>query len=300
MKILVTGGTGFLGRALVQRLRSLGHECLVMTRNPERAAQAASAETFLAYEQPVPSVDIVINLAGESVVGLWTTRKKAAILNSRMDVTRRVIDWIRRMQPAPRVLISASAIGYYGHRPEETLTEESSPDPKRGFRFRVCHEWESAAKEAEALGVRTVVLRLSHILHPSGGFMAKLIPYYQWGACIGLGKSSAHFSWISLEDSLRLIEWLLTREDVRGPINASAPSSTRTEDFRDALAAALRRRPIGSLPNSLLKLLLGEFSSALIEDQKIWPKKAIGHGFAFKHDDIKSYMESLRREGSLS
>jgi uncharacterized protein len=299
MKILITGGTGFLGKALVKYLQSLGHECLVISRNPENAGRVLPGMIAFSHKQSVPSVDVVINLAGESVVGLWTSRKKAAILESRANATRHLIDLMRGMKPLPKVFISASAIGYYGHRPGETLTEESSADPLQGFRFKVCSEWENAAKEAESLGVRTVLLRLSHILQPSGGFMKALIPYYRWGACVGLGAASAHFSWISLEDTVRLIDWLIAQNDIRGPVNASTPSSTKAGTFRDALAHALQRKPIGSLPNTFLKLMLGEFASALIEDQKIWPKKAEDQGFTFQHTDITQFMESLKLEGSI-
>ena len=270
----ITGANGFLGRPLSRRLTAAGHTVIPIPR------QLGA----------LPMVDAVIHLAGESIAGFWTARRKRRIFESRVEGTRRLVERMVELDRRPRVFISASAAGFYGHRPGEVLTEESSNG--RGFRARVCAAWEAEARAAEALGIRTVIPRFGTILDPSGGYLGKLMPLYRRGLCFVIGRASDRFPWISLEDAIRFIERSLADPSIRGPVNVVAPGTATQGEFARAIAAWLGRHVLGRLPRTALRLALGELATAFTDSQDVRPAEAIRRGFEFLHPTLEQALEA--------
>lgn len=284
MHLLISGGTGFLGRPLVHHLRAAGHSCVVLTRNPARAAKLGVGDAC-SWEEPLPRFDAVVHLAGESVVGWWTPRKRAAILSSRIETTRRLIAALERHPP--KVFLGASAVGYYGDRPGERLTEISSPDPRRRFRSAVCQAWEEETSHAASFGSRVVNLRLGNVLHPSGGYLGAMLPFHQLGLGAIMGERRALLSWISLHDAIRLIAFALDNTDIRGPVNLTAPAPVSQAEFARTVSNAMGNKVRIRIPALCLRVVLGEFSTALLDNQNVIPEKALQHRFCFRHRTLQ-------------
>lgn len=276
----LTGASGFLGRPLAARLAAAGHTVVPIPR--EMGA--------------LPGVDALVHLAGESVAGIWTAGKRRAILESRVEGTRRLVDRMRDLGRKPRVFVCASATGIYGHRPGEVLDETAAPGS--GFRSDVCRAWEAEAQAAENFGVRTVLLRFGSILDPAGGYLGGMTPFLRRGLCFVLGRTSDRFPWISREDALRLVEFALATPGLAGPVNAVAPRTPTQEEFARAAAALFRRHVLGRVPRRVLRVLLGEFARAFIDSQDVRPAKALCHGFVFRHPDLESWTPALALEMS--
>jgi uncharacterized protein (TIGR01777 family) len=295
LSVLVTGGTGFLDRPLVEHLSAQGHRCTVLVRKSPPEGWAPPGVSFVPYgNAPWPRADAVINLAGDPIVGLWTARKRAAILSSRVEVTRRVVEWLKSDSQRPSVLLSASAVGYYGDRPGETLDEDSPPDPQRRFRWEVCDAWENEALRAEEFGVRTVLLRIGNVLHPSGGYLGRVLEFARRGLLFVPGRPEAFVSWIAREDAVRLVADLaLTRGDCRGPLNLTAPEPIAQGALMRALAERVGRRVAGRMPAALLRATLGEFASAILDDQRVLPAKALRLGYDFRHPRAEDYLRGV-------
>jgi hypothetical protein len=276
----ITGATGFLGRPLAARLRAAGHTVVPLPR--EMGA--------------LPGLDALVHLAGESIAGLWTARKRRAILESRVEGTRRLVRRLRDLPRPPAVFVSASATGIYGHRPGEILEDEAAPG--HGFRSEVCRAWEAEARAAEALGVRTVLLRFGSVLDPEGGYLAGLAPFLRRGLCFVLGRTSDRFPWISREDAVRLAEFAIATPALSGTVNAVSPHPATQQEFARAAAALFRRRVLGRVPRRLLRILLGEFARAFIDHQDVRPAKALRHGFVFRHPRLESWTPTLALEAN--
>lgn len=290
-QILLTGATGFVGQAVVKALLADGHECFVLSRDPERAGRIFPAGvTPLAYDSQWPAVPAVIHLAGESIVGLWTAEKRRRIMESRVQGTRQVVDWMAGLESRPEVLLSMSAVGVYGDRPGEILGEQSQTDPLHKFRAKVCLAWEREANKAAKLGVRVVNLRLGNVLHPSGGYLGKLLDLYRWLPIVAMGNPQAMLSWISLPDVCRLIPFALTNQEISGPLNLTAPNPVSQAQFFQTLAHTLGRRVYGRLPVPLLRLAMGAFADAFLDWQDVRPDKALAHHFQFTHPNLGEVM----------
>lgn len=290
-KILLTGATGFVGRPLVAQLAAAGHDCWVVSRRPEQTnALFPAGVTPLAYDSQWPAAQAVIHLAGESIVGLWTAEKRRRIMASRVQGTRQVVDWMVGLESRPEVLLSMSAVGLYGDRPGEILGEQSKPDPLLKFRAKVCLAWEREANQATKLGVRVVNLRLGNVLHPSGGYLGKLLELYRWLPILAMGNPQAMLSWISLPDACRLIEFALTNQEISGPLNLTAPNPVSQAQFFQTLAHSLGRRVSGRLPVPLLRLAMGAFADAFLDWQDVRPDKALAHHFQFTHPNLGGVM----------
>lgn len=257
----ITGAGGFLGRALSRRLAGAGHTVVPVPRAPGL----------------LPRFDALVHLAGENVAGLWTRGKRRRILESRTGGTRRLVSRMREAPPG--VFLCASAAGYYGHRPGEVLDENAPPG--RGFRPGVCVAWEREARAAEALGVRTVLLRFGTVLDPSGGYLGRMLPFLRRGLCFVLGRPRDRFSWVSLEDAVRFVAFALERPSLRGPVNVTAPRALTQGEFARTVARWLGRRVLGRLPRSALRLALGELASAFVDWQDVRPVRARAEGFRF-------------------
>lgn len=295
MRLLLTGGTGFIGRPLVRSLLGAGHECCVLTHRPARAHRLLPGSAhILTYHDSWPEVDAVVNLAGENVVGPWTKEKRQRILKSRTQTTHRLVEWIRVKEPRPEILVSMSAAGIYGHRPGELLTEDAAPDPRGKFRAVVTRGWEAKAGAAQELGLRVVILRMANVLHPAGGYLGGLLAVYRRLPFVfGLGDEDNHFSWLSRRDAQRLILFALERGDARGILNAAAPQSVDQDTLTTLLARHLGKPALGRVPDWLLEPVLGEFSTALIDSQQVIPARLRELGFRFKDTNLDEYLAEV-------
>lgn len=293
MRIAITGATGFLGRPLVAHLETLGYECLVLTRDMARAAALGfSPSVRILPVEPLPPCEAVIHLAGESVVGLWTARKRRVILESRVQGTRRLVAALRSAKVRPHTLLCASAVGFYGDRPGELLEEDSSADPRGSFRAQVCTAWEDAAREAEVLGLRVMQLRIGNVLDPSGGYLGGLLPIYRQFGGVVFGENEAAIPWIARPDAIRLISFALANERWYGPLNITAPTTVTQREFATAISQRVGPGWTVKVPRRLVRGVLGDFASALIDDQHVVPAKAIAAGFRFQHPDFGAWVEA--------
>jgi len=295
MKALITGGTGFIGRALVRRLTADGHACTVVSRDPARAATLGlpPGTAFLSDVAASPPVDAVVLLAGESAAGLWTKRKRAAIIASRVEATRRVVEWMRASSSKPEVLVSASAVGYYGHRPGEVLDEASAPDPAAGFRSSVCVRWEAEAGRAAELGIRVVAPRFGVVLGRDGGLLVELLRLHRLRLSFVLGNPAAVVPWVALDDAVGFIGRALADDRFSGPMNVVAPVTTTQERFTAAIAEAVGSRVLGTLPAWLLRAAVGELSSAILDDAHVVPRAALAAGFEFAETDLDALLRRM-------
>ncbi len=292
MRILITGGTGFIGRPLVHHFASLGYECIVQTRDISRARVCGlPADVRFVSADDFPAADAVVHLAGESVVGLWTPAKRRAILASRVEGTRRLVDSLRRAKVRPHTLLAASAVGFYGHRPGERLDEDSAPDPQDSFRAKVCRAWEAEAAAAADLGIRVVHLRIGNVMDPAGGFLRAVLPLFRLFGGVVLGESSAQLPWIPLTDCVALISFALANERWFGALNLTHPQSITRAEFASALATSMGRSCQLRLPEAWLRRGLGDFASALVDDQWVIPTRALQAGY---EPSVPTWREYLR------
>ncbi len=302
MRIGITGGTGFLGDLLSRTLIARGDRVSVFTRSPERAAAQAPPGVHLEPWNPgvdplPPSVldelDAVIHLAGERVAGPWTEAKRRRIRESRVTGTRHVVQGFREAHHPPAVLLSGSAVGFYGSRGEEELTEDSPPGD--GFLPEVCVAWETEARAVEALGTRSVLLRTGLPLSPASGFLHAILPLFKAGLGGPLGDGRQWLPWIHIEDWEALVLFALDHAAVRGALNLTAPTPVRNEDFTHALGRVLHRPTLFRAPAFALKLAL--FGRAAEEtaltSQRVLPIKARGHEFVFRFPELTPALTDL-------
>ncbi len=299
MNIVVSGASGFIGSSLVPHLESEGHQ---VTRLVRRRPLAASGEIF--WDPAIGEIDraglegteAAVHLAGESLSrGRWTRRKKGRILDSRSQGTRLLATTLAGLTPLPKVLVSASAIGYYGDRGDEELTEESTPGV--GFLAEVCRAWEEAAAPAEEAGIRVVHPRFGLVLGDGGGALQKMLLPFSLGVGGRLGAGHQQWSWISLVDHVRALAFVLAREDISGPVNLVAPHPVSNRVFTKTLGRVLRRPTVFPLPAALLRLMFGEVADEmLLSGARVLPGKLLAAGFTFRQPDVEGALrEALRR-----
>ena len=293
MKLLVTGGTGFIGTPLSRTLVQQGHELLVLTRQfrPPRESIRFLAWQTNDWQRELSTVEGVINLAGESLAAKrWSPQQKQVLTSSRLHTTRALIEAVAASQHRPAVWINASAVGYYGARNDEPLTETDLPG--RGFLAELCQAWEREAQRAEPLGVRVVRLRIGLVLGPGGGALAKMVPPFR--ACVGgpFGSGRQWISWIHRDDVIGLIEWALTQPHVSGAVNATAPTPVTMRDFCRALGRTLHRPSWAPVPAVVLRALLGEMSELLLTGQRVMPAVAQQRGYTFRRPELHAALEA--------
>jgi uncharacterized protein (TIGR01777 family) len=293
MKVLMTGGTGFLGTALRKRLEESGHSITAISRSRLGTQEATTFVPNDALPKLEPH-DVVINLAGESVAGLWTRRKREAIYHSRIDTTRALAEWIEKSAVKPSVFLSGSAVGIYGDAADEELTERTDVSRAQGFLARVCRDWEQAASGAAWRGTRTVLLRTGQVLDPSGGFLGTVLPIMRRFPIVILGPRTSWFPWIALQDWVSLAVLAIENESISGPLNLSSPQPVTQEQLTAAIAGKLGKKVWGRVPKWALKLGAGEFGEAMCFSERAVPEKALLAGFPFQFVELGEYLRQTQ------
>ena len=293
MKIVLAGCTGFIGRRLVPLLVEEGHQCTVLIRSYSSSGPSVFPDSvrLAPYSDMPDEAEAVVNLAGESVAGLWTKSRKAQILQSRVKTTDKLVEWMDGLAVRPSVFLSASAVGIYGDRRDERLTEKSVPDPDNCFLCQVCKSWEEEARRASSLGIRVVTARTGNVLDGTGGMLGKLLPLLRLSPFIVSLAGDAYFPWISLRDEVGAIAYALKSDWVEGPVNLVSPNPMKASEFYNALGRRTGRPVIGNLPSWALRILSGEFADALLASQRILPEKLQNAGFVFEDTDIEEYFK---------
>jgi uncharacterized protein (TIGR01777 family) len=295
MRILITGASGLIGTALQRSFKEKGHEMLLVSRSEPKDNTYIqwSLEDGFSDEDlgRLEGLDAVVHLAGESISSLrWTDEKKKAIRDSRVLGTRALIDALARLKNPPKTFVSGSAVGYYGDRGDEEMTEASSAGDT--FLSNVCKEWEAESRRAEDLGIRTVLLRTGIVLSKDGGALATMLTPFKFGVGGVVGSGEQWMSWAALDDEINAINFVLENENVRGAVNVTSPNPVTNEQFTKTLGDVLYRPTILPLPEFAVNMIFGEMGDALLLDStRVVPKRLTDAGFEFQYPDLKKALE---------
>lgn len=302
MKIFMTGGTGFVGTHLTGFLVREGHEVTVLTRSiredrplPEGASYLEGDPTEPGkWQEHVAAHEVIINLAGASIFRRWTEASKEIMRESRLLTTENLVQALSARKGQETLFLSTSAIGYYGGHGEEELDEEGPPG--HDFLAALARDWESEARKAEAAGARVVLLRYGIVLGRSGGALRQMVPIFKF--CLGspLGSGEQWFSWIHEEDLARIYLFVLGQKDLSGPINCTAPNPVQNRELTRVLGETLGRPTfLPAVPGFVVRLMMGELGSVLLEGQRVLPKRLLEAGFRFEFPEIAKALEDLLR-----
>ncbi len=295
MKVLITGASGLVGKELQKSFAEKGYEMLLASRSEpkdDKHIQWTIEEGFAEPER-LEGVDIVVHLAGENVSGgiRWTDEKKKAIRDSRVLGTRNVVDAISKLKKKPHTFIASSAIGFYGERGDEEVTESSAAGDN--FLAGVCKEWEAESRRAEDAGIRTVLLRTGIVLSKDGGALGTMLTPFKLGVGGVVGSGKQWMSWISMEDEIAIINYAIDNENIRGAVNAVAPNPVTNEEFTKTLGEVLYRPTFIPLPEFAVSMIFGEMGDALLlASTKVMPKRLEDAGFEFKFPNLKVAVEN--------
>ena len=297
MKLVITGGTGFIGSALCTLLLERGHSLTLLTRSPLPDPISHGIKGVIwelgsdsPWERVIDGADGVIHLAGEPIAGKrWTETQKGKLRSSRIDTTRALVAAIAKAKEKPKVLLNSSAIGYYGPHGDEMLTETT--EQGTDFLSRVCFEWEEEAIKAEKYGLRVIRLRTGIVLGKGGGALAKMVPPFKMFAGGPLGAGRQWMSWIQLEDEIGLILFLLENPNAQGAFNATAPNPVTMKEFCKTLGQVLHRPSWAPVPSFVLRLLLGEMAEMLLNGQRVLPAEAQRLGYTFKYPNLQGALQ---------
>jgi len=305
MRIVIAGGSGFLGRALVESLVAAGHLVQVLSRRPPAPLEPGDSRPFDyvtwtpdgtasgLWTSPCSGADVIVNLAGESIAaGRWTAARKARLRSSRVLATRSLARFIAESEQPPAALVSASAIGYYGDRGGVALTEHAGPG--RDFLAELAAEWEQEALAAKSARTRVVLLRTGIVLDPQEGALAKMLTPFRLFAGGPFGSGRQFMSWIHRDDWVSLAQWAVETPSVLGPLNVTAPNSVTNADFARALGRALNRPAVIPAPGFALKIIMGEMAGPLLlYSQRVVPALALAAGFRFAHPELDEALADL-------
>jgi uncharacterized protein (TIGR01777 family) len=301
MRILIAGGTGFIGRALCRELLLAGHEVMVLTRDASRAAGRVPQGTGVAQwspEQPeglqqtLSDADAVVNLSGESVAAQrWTPEFKQRLIDSRVNSTRALVRAVRQAEPRPKVIVNASAVGIYGDRGEEVLTEASPPGTS--FLAELAGRWEQAAEEAREAGARVVKLRIGVVLGEGGGALEKMLLPFRFFVGGPFGSGQQWFPWVHLEDVTGLILHALQNEAVDGAVNVVALGIVRLREFCKVLGKVMGRPSWLPVPGFALRLVAGELGETLLWSQRVVPQVAVQTGYTFRYPQVEEALRTV-------
>ena len=296
MKILITGASGLIGKALQKSFSEKGYEMLLAGRGEpkhENQIQWTVEDGFRKEDLPrLEELDVVVHLAGEGIAGLrWTDEKKKAIRDSRVQGTRNLVNALAGLKQKPKVFIAGSALGFYGDRGDEIMTETGSPGDT--FLAEVCREWETESRRAEDLGIRTVLLRTGIVLSKDGGALATMMTPFKFGVGGIIGSGTQWMSWISLDDVVGIVNFAIENENLRGAINVVGPNPVTNEEFTKTLGDVLYRPTFLPLPEFAVNLVFGEMGDALlIHSTRVEPKRLLDAGYEFKFKSLKSALEN--------
>jgi uncharacterized protein (TIGR01777 family) len=292
MNITLTGASGFIGQALVARLRAEGHTLRALGRRTVPGLPTTLWDGLApAPAEALAGADAIVHLAGEPVAQRWDAAVKRRIRDSRVISTRQLVSALGQLAPRPAVLVCASAIGYYGSRGDERLSETSPPG--HGFLEDVCVEWEREADAAAALGLRVVKIRIGIVLGAQGGALRQMLPPFRLGLGGPLGGGRQWMSWIHLDDLVELFRFALERPDVSGALNGTAPHPVTNSEFTRELARAVRRPALFPVPALALRLLYGEMARILLASQRVLPEAALGAGFGFRYPELRPALAQI-------
>jgi hypothetical protein len=300
MKVAITGATGFVGSRLVEKLLSQGDQPLILTRNQTTAARIFPKLEIVAYtptesgawQNAIAGCDAVVNLAGVPIAEhRWTSQRKEEIFNSRKLGTQKIVEAIAQSNPKPSVLINTSAIGYYGT--SETASFDENSASGNDFLAKVCQAWEGEAMKVKEANVRLVILRFGIVLGNGGGALAKMLPPFQMFAGGPIGTGNQWFSWIHIDDLVNLILTALTRSDMEGVFNATAPNPVRMSEFCHILGEVLHRPSWLPVPSFAIEALLGEGANVVLEGQEVLPKRTLNYGFQYQYPTVKQSLTQI-------
>jgi uncharacterized protein (TIGR01777 family) len=296
MDILMTGGTGSIGRVLCRQLLKQGHKLTVLSRKPQTVksicGEGVESIVSLADLPPSTRFDAIINLSGEVVVGpYWTENRKKVLWDSRVGITEQLLDFIAKAEIKPSVLINASAVGFYGNGGENVIDEDSTGSG--GFAHQLCDGWEKAAAKAEEFGVRVCVIRIGLVLMPHGGMLKSMLPSFRLGLGARIGNGRQWMPWIHYLDLVAMIEYLLAKPNLRGAYNGVSPNPVTNREFTASLAKSLHRPALLFVPAFILKLAMGEMGQLLLEGQRAMPKRFLEAGFEFRYPQLDSALAEI-------
>jgi uncharacterized protein len=298
MKVTVTGATGLIGRGLVRALRARGDDVTALSRSPERAREelGVPVHAWRPLDEPAPAAalegrDAVVHLAGENVAQRWTDASRRAIRDTRETGTRNLVAGLRAARPGPDVLVSASAVGYYGRHGDEVV-DEATP-PGQDFLAGVCVAWEREAATAADLGLRVVSVRTGVVLDQDGGALQKMLPPFRAGVGGPVASGEQYLPWIHAGDLVRLYLAALDGPEWSGAVNATAPEPVTNREFAKRLGRALRRPAVVPVPALALRLLYGDMAEIVTEGQRAVPRRALELGFAFEHADLDAALRDV-------
>jgi uncharacterized protein (TIGR01777 family) len=303
MKIFMTGGTGFVGSILIPKLTQTGHEVTILTRKVREGQPLPSGVSYLegnptekgAWQERVAAHDAAINLAGTSIFTRWSDSAKKGMRESRILTTENLVEALGARKDKKTAFLSTSAVGYYGFCGDEELNEESSPG--EGFLASLSEAWEQAALKAQDFGARVVLLRFGIVLGRNGGALMKMLPLFKWYLGSPLGSGKQWFSWIHEQDLADIFRFVLDHENLSGPVNCTAPHPVRNREMTTLLGDVLGKATfMPAVPGFVIKMVLGEFGSVLLQGQKVLPGKLLEAGFHFSFPELKGALEDLLRE----
>ncbi len=301
MHVFITGGTGFIGRHLCRLLHEHNHTLTVLSRQTGDKIRQICGETEILHhiDELTPShrFDAVVNLAGEPIIGPpWTKKRKQVLWDSRVTLTRRLVEWIAQADQSPSVLISGSAVGFYGDQGDAIL-DENVPPVKKGFAQHLCEAWEQVAFGATAHGVRVCTIRTGPVLGKGGGLLARMLPWFKLGLGGRLGSGKQWFPWVSMEDHIQMTRWLIEDQTLDGPFNLTAPNPVTNAQLTAMLARILGRPAFFHIPAAVLRLTMGEMAEILLASQRVIPARFQVLGFPFRHESLEATLEPILAPG---
>jgi uncharacterized protein (TIGR01777 family) len=299
-RVLVSGASGLIGRALIRHLTDRGYQVRTLVRHAPRLGEV-SWDPAMGLLDPgqLTGVQAVVHLAGENIGARWTSARKARIRSSRLQGTRLLSEALASLRPPPGVMVSASAVGVYGSRGDEILTEESQPGDRLDFLAALVQDWEAAAEPARQAGIRVVHPRFGLALSREGGALAKMLPPFRLGLGGRLGTGLQWMSWIAMDDLVAAVLHLIRAETLHGAVNVTSPEPSRNADFTRTLGDVLRRPTAFAVPSAALHLAFGEMADAtLLASTRVLPNRLVSSGFSFEYPGLEPALRHVLRSGA--